>query len=450
MNLLVWTNHQRIGILGYDGPSGRFSFIYDDAWCASQARFALSPSLPLVHDAQLTADVHSAAVRQFFQNLLPEGQALDAAANVNKLSKSNLIGLLHALGRETAGALVLTLENAAPSSERMAPRHLPKEELSQRIRQRPHLPFSVWDNKVRLSIAGNQDKLAVYEKAGEWYLAESDNLASTVILKPEPLNTGMTGLTTNEYLCMRLAKVIGLPVPETRLEFIPEPVLAIHRFDRRHDAQDTELVHRIHCIDGCQALGLPVDFKYERPYGDARDVRDIRDGASIPRFFQLLQNQEIVFEPAKSISQFLQWIIYQVLIGNTDAHAKNISFFCENAGLSFAPWYDMVSVLAFSQHNLEDSLAMAIGDNFQPRTIRAFDWAQLAHENKLQPRYVAAELTRLATLCRKNIATVADDVRKQGGNTAMIDKVTHIVTSQSEQALHVAKEITRIKPRLFN
>ena len=61
-----------------------------------------------------------------------------------------------------------------------------EQELSQRIRERPALPFSVWDGKVRLSIPGYQDKVALFVRGEEWFLAEG-TLASTHILKPEPV-----------------------------------------------------------------------------------------------------------------------------------------------------------------------------------------------------------------------------------------------------------------------
>jgi len=41
-------------------------------------------------------------------------------------------------------------------------RPITPEELSERIRKRQETPFSVWDGRVRLSIAGYQDKIAVH------------------------------------------------------------------------------------------------------------------------------------------------------------------------------------------------------------------------------------------------------------------------------------------------
>ncbi len=62
-------------------------------------------------------------------------------------------------------------------------------ELAQRIAERAQVPFAVWDGRVRMSIAGYQDKLAVYKENDRLYLADGE-LASTHILKPEPWMNG--------------------------------------------------------------------------------------------------------------------------------------------------------------------------------------------------------------------------------------------------------------------
>ena len=45
---------------------------------------------------------------------------------------------------------------------------------------------------------------------------------------------------------------------------------SVDRFDR---AQDQAGIRRLHVNDGCQALGLAVAMKYERAYGDGRDLQ---------------------------------------------------------------------------------------------------------------------------------------------------------------------------------
>lgn len=451
MNLAVWMHRQRVGTLSYDGASSRFAFSYEPEWIASRGACALAPTLPLVAPEGQTPDQHSVVVRQFFQNLLPEGQALDDAARTHRVSKHSLIGLLRVLGRETAGALMFSLPDEDPHRGPPPARPLPEHELSERIRQRPEMPFSVWDGKVRLSIAGYQDKLGVFERTGQWFLVEDPSVASTLIIKPEPVARFMAGMTTNEFLCMRLAAALRLPVAKVQLKHVPEPILVVQRFDREVIAQPngTTAVRRLHCIDGCQALGLPVDFKYERPYGDTRDVRDIRDGASVKQFMTRLADKTFTPVPAAARTLFLRWVIFQVLIGNTDAHAKNISFFCQSAGLSVAPAYDLVCGLVYAGNNVQDQLAMAIGDNFDPVTIGAYDWAQLAHEAGLPARLVAQELARLARGCVQVLPELVVELEREGGDAVVLAAVRDVIERQVAEALRVAPAIQKVDAGLF-
>lgn len=451
MKLIVWAEGQRVALLSHDGATGRFAFRYEAEWLTRRNAFALGPTLPLSMTTDQDTDAHGVAVRQFFQNLLPEGKALEDAAIVNKVSRTSVMGLLHALGRETSGALSFTLSDEEPGRSALPPRLLGDAELSQRIRERPHMPFSIWDGKVRLSIAGYQDKLAVFEERGQWFLVEDPRLASTLIVKPEPVAGFMAGMTTNELLCMRLAAALKLPVANARLKHVPEPVLVVERFDRAVDTtQDgATLVRRIHCIDGCQALGLPVEFKYERPYGDGEHVRNLREGASLSRFMALLDDKMITQAPGVAKLQFLRWSIFQVLIGNTDAHAKNLSFFCADGGLEVAPAYDLVCALVYAVDNIQDSLAMAVGDNFDPTTIGAYDWAQLAHESNLPTRLVSGELRRLAQAALNALPGLVQRLENEGAERTTLSRVQEVIARQAAQALRCAPLVTKVNRELF-
>ena len=243
MHLNVFSNDRLVGDLSYNNRTNQFDFTYAPGWIAAHDALPLSPALPL-HTPDRSAAAHSAVVKTFFENLLPEGKALDEAALNYSISKSSVAGLLAVLGRETAGALRIVLPSAAPAElPKQTMRPLPLEELSSRIKERALIPFAIWDQKVRLSITGCQDKLAVYQDpAGQWFLVDAPNLASTHILKPEPGDPRLVGLTSNEFFCMRLAKAAGLNVAPVLLRHIPDPLLLITRFDRKV-SEDT--VHRL-------------------------------------------------------------------------------------------------------------------------------------------------------------------------------------------------------------
>jgi serine/threonine-protein kinase HipA len=443
--LEVRLDHDQVGWLLHDGATNRFAFEYAPQWLAGARSFPISPHLPLDAAPTQTAEAHSTQVRLFFENLLPEGEALDHAAQANGISRSNLVGLMIALGRETAGALSIALApeaagRADPNADDERLRPVSPAELSERIRNRAWQPFSVWDGKVRLSIAGYQDKIAIYERDGAWFLVEGTRLASTVIVKPAPARPQLASLPGNEYTCMQLAHRVGLSAAQTRLLHVPEPVLFVQRFDR---VERSGRVRRLHLLDGCQALGLAAAMKYERPYGDQRDVRDVRDGATYAKLFELLAHGA---RPAADRQALLQWAIFQVLIGNTDAHGKNVSFFFGIDGLRLAPAYDLVSMPALRDATLSNTYAMAIGDAFTEAELTPFEWAQFAQACGLPPKMVSVQLHRLCNRVLDALPALAPDALKAGVPVEMADAVVRTVQSNAQRQLRLASDIASVKP----
>ena len=442
MNIDILIDGRPVGMLTHDPLLNRFSFTYADEWLNREDRFALCPQIPLLPLETETPETHSAAVRQFFENLLPEGQALDDAASAHQVSKSNLLAMFMAVGRETAGAISIKTDqsNVADSL-----RPLPFSEISERIRHRPHQPFSVWDGKVRLSIAGFQDKIAAYSnKDGDWFLVEGPNYASTYILKPEPVSDLMRGMTTNEFFCMRLAASAKLSVASVDLLHVPEPVLVIKRFDREIIDHG---VKRLHIIDGCQALGLSVSYKYERPYGNNPDVKHIRDGASLPKLFDLINRASP--NPTDQRLRLLRWVIFQILIGNTDAHAKNLSFFSTKAGLVLSPAYDLVNGIAFQSETIDKTYAMAIGDAFSAAEISPYEWANFATECKLSLRLVSQELEKMAGLVLKVIEDVKQKALHDGAEPHHLSLVAETIKTECQRQLAIAPQVRGVSSALF-
>jgi serine/threonine-protein kinase HipA len=463
--LEVLLGNDLAGWLFHWPESNRFAFNYAPSWLAAPQPYPLSPGLPLHFPANLaielpeqSAEMHSASVRQFFENLLPEGRALDEAASANNLSKSNLIGLMLALGGETSGAIRMRLamelsERAAvPTRTPTLRRALLPTELSTRIRARPYQAFSVWDGKVRLSIAGFQDKIAVFKEGDDWFFVEGSELASTVILKPEPSNPALAGIASNEFFCMTLARAIGLPVAQVALHHVPERVLEVLRFDRRQQVQRPQhpqrpqQIQRLHVFDGCQALGISAMLKYERPYGDNEHVRHIRDGASLPRLFDLLESSK---SPAAQRLQLLRWVLFQVLIGNTDAHAKNLSFFCDANGFYLTPAYDLVCTLACGNAGITDAFAMAIGDAFQAHEFSCFEWAHFAFACQLRPALVAQEMKKMIAKIKAALAECCAGAQSAGADMAVVDEVCKVVQGMCERHERFVAQIAKVDQRLF-
>jgi len=174
-SLSLWADDRKVATLGYEPLNDRWSLDYEDAWVRFERAFPLSPALPLAPPAGGYA---VGAVKRFVENLLPEGRALDITATTYHVSKSNVFGLINALGTETTGAFRFWRTGEAPPIvAATAPREVTRDELNQRLSERDAIPLAVWDGKVRMSIAGVQDKLMVYldrplDDGGHLFLVE--------------------------------------------------------------------------------------------------------------------------------------------------------------------------------------------------------------------------------------------------------------------------------------
>lgn len=375
--LEVHLGKQPIGQVAIDGKEENYRFEYTDEW--QKEGYGISPHLPL------EGNIPSGAIKRFLENLLPEGKGLDDLSTFTYISKQNIFGLIQAMGFETSGALRFAREN-----EETAPlfRPISDEELSQRIDEIESRSIIIWDKKQRLSLAGVQEKLPVLLKNGEIGLADG-SLSSTHILKFQSRRN--EHIVVNEYFCMLLAKEVGLTVADVTLRsYGDHPVLVVERFDR---TVNDDNIDRLHIIDGCQMLDLPSSYKYERNFGSGRDVREIREGASFSKLFEAANICEV---PAIAKLRILDWALFNLIIGNADAHGKNLSFFIDKEGISVAPYYDLLSILM--HEGVDHELAMAYGDAFDADKVLGYPLRLFAEETRLNPKLVSQ---RLKALCLK-------------------------------------------------
>ena len=314
-------NHTEVGTLQEVG--GLWSFQYAAAWLGHPLGFALSPHLPLT-TAALLDGASRRPVQWYFDNLLPEeGQRVLLAGDAG-LDAADAFGLLAWYGAESAGSVTLQRPDAAPQTAEPL-RALPDDALEARIRQLPKAPLTHAAIK-RMSLAGAQHKLAVVLQQGALF-EPAGAMPSTHILKPDHPDEDYPHSVINEWFVMRLARRLGLDVPNVHRRYVPSPVYLIDRFDRIPDAQGWQ---RRHVIDACQLLGLDRSFKYSQGSMDS-----------------LAALANACRSPAVARSRLFGWLVFNVLVGNSDAHLKNLSFLVSHEGVQLAPFYDLLSVATY-------------------------------------------------------------------------------------------------------
>ncbi len=377
-SLLVWVESTHAATLSHS--EGMFELAYTPHWKARVGGYAFSPHLPL-HET-----TRGAAVRNFFSNLLPEGHALESLSRAHQVSKHDVFGMLKKVGRDCAGALVITEEGQTPDTPDHAYQAISMQELNRSIveARQEDVPLMFWKGKRRMSLAGVQNKLGVYLALDETIELPTDAAPTSHILKIGA--TRHPDMAANEYFCMQLARAVGLDVPDTLFRKLPEPVLLVQRYDRLWDVVVTGDLHRIHQIDGCQALNLSPEQKYEEPPYEYAPA-----GATAVDLVKLAHLCRI---PALAQTALLNWVLFNYLIGNSDAHAKNISFLVNplrrthqvnplnqthqkhelEVGMRVAPLYDLVCGTVYGYHDM----AQTIGGECNFAILERSHWTQFA------------------------------------------------------------------------
>ena len=379
---------QVIGNLSLDNTTNLLKLSYSPKW--QNEGFAISPYLSL--DNQHSPEV----AYNFLDNALPEGEARKLLAENLGVSEKNVYSQVRAIGNDLAGAVTF-LPPSEEGQNQPSFRILEEEELITRLDNKEELGLLIWDDKPRLSVAGVQDKLNVYiDEQGNIGFGDG-SLCSTHILKFEKRNC--PNLVLNEFFCMKLSSAIGLPTADVDYRQLgPHPSLIVKRFDRKYIA-DSNKVMRRHVIDGCQALNLPRDYKYERNLGDGRDVRD---GASLVKLFEFTEHMS---SPIESKQWLINWQLFNLMISNYDSHGKNVSLFFDRNNARFTPAYDLVNIAMLPQ--FKQVLAMAMGDEFEPNDIHAYQLADFAETCDLNKKLLSRLLTDLANKVIKQLSTGA-------------------------------------------
>lgn len=333
--LAVWLYGERVATI--DRKRGRPRLAYTEE---ALGRYDLgTPLLSLALPVGAQRYTQGVA-RPFLDGLLPEGEPRKSIARDLGLRADDTYGLIEALGRDCAGAVVIQpLEDPPPRTPTTTTaERLSLKELEALVKDLRSAPLGA-GGRVRVSLAGVQEKLLLTRMPDGSWGRPVDGTPSTHILKPEIAAYPHT--VENEALCMRIAKHLGLDVATVETtEITGRKLIVVERYDRAVRADGP--VERIHQEDFCQATGTPPGTKYEED-----------GGPSLRRVASILQS---VAAP-DSLERLAQAITLNVVLGNGDAHAKNLSLLHRaSGGLTLTPLYDLMCTL----HYGDDRLAMYV------------------------------------------------------------------------------------------
>lgn len=335
----------------------------------------------------------------YLKGLLPEGQALATLAARANLTVNDTFELLERYGRDIAGALVIARET--PTRARWGAEPYDEDSLADEVGSLEDHPLGTHDDS-ELSLAGIQNKLLLVRREDGGWARPLHGLPSTHILKAE--DRRFPQLARREADCLTLGRMVGLTSIEPIVTTIGEiPCLIVDRFDR---VVADGSVRRVHQEDLCQAVGLDPSLrggraKYQRSQGGGPGLADA--AALLDRYAR---------HPRAALRQLVRATVFTVVVGNADAHGKNLAFLHVAANaVELAPLYDVVPTLLWPQ--LTRELAMSINDKFSIDAITLADvvsegigWALARSDADDAARTCLDELAAAAST-----ADIADDLR---------------------------------------
>ncbi|WP_167767227.1 HipA domain-containing protein [Jannaschia formosa] len=366
---------------GEGGPS----LPYADGWRGLRGAFPISTLMPIS-----SKTFGPGVVLPWIANLLPESRQLEIVARAAGASQADPLAMLASVGRDTSGALSF----AERGRTRMATRPVPDAAALERIiEELPQKPFLVGDDGVSMSLAGVQTKIRVHVGDDGAISIPIEGAPSTWILKPDAAN--LPGGVYNEALCLRLAALLGLDAPEVRIGSAgARRYLLVRRYDRRRQG---DIWRRLHQEDMCQALGCLPTAKYERNE-TGRPGPAVRDIVGVMR----------VLDPLKGVLGIFDYVIFNAIACNTDAHAKNYSILISSSRARLAPIYDVMCEKVFP--NVTKKQAMSIATMWDGDYLKGRHWQREAALCGLGPGAILRRVRALCEAAQTHLPRAVDEV----------------------------------------
>ncbi|MDE2720035.1 type II toxin-antitoxin system HipA family toxin [Candidatus Palauibacter polyketidifaciens] len=418
----IWWDGRLVGRLRQPRPAA-LEFAYAEDWLRDDRAPALSASLP-----KRAEQYSRRECRPFFAGLLPEETQRDRVARSLGVSPLNDFALLDRLGGDVAGALQLLPPGESPTDleSGYSPQPLDDAALIEVLDRLPWRPLLAGEAGLRLSLAGAQSKLPVVTVDGR-IAPPAPGQPTTHILKPAIPDFPHT--TENEAFAMRLARSVGLDVASVEPRRVGDRTfLLVARYDRSTGTDGR--VRRVHQEDFCQALGIPPEAKYAGEGGPG-----LRDG------FGLLR--QVALRPAVDVLRLLDATIFNLIIGNADAHGKNFSLLYDAAGPRLAPLYDLVMTTEYPE--LSRALAMPIGGCARLAEMDSHRWKAFAQEMTLGLPLIRRRVAELGESVIRKAQDVAQELTVPGLDVEALSRFGDMVVGRAEQCMaSTAPEADRV------
>ena len=366
--LEVYLNGRKAGRLVDD--NGKMSFAYIREYLETDGREPISFSIPLRAEAFAHGEIEA-----FLSNLLPDDIIRTRIADILQIPRENTFALLKAIGGDCAGAVSFLSEGTSPeTSDKGEYRELSDKEAGRILDNLQKRPLDVGEEGFRISGAGAQDKLIACMKDGQ-VLLPLNGTPSTHIIKPAMPD--YPDSVENEWFAMRLADACRLSVAACDIAVIDgKRCYVCVRYDR--DSIDGK-VRRLHQEDFCQMLKVDPKRKYESVGGPG-----LKESFALLRALQL---------PASDTVEFLDRLLFNFIVGNGDAHAKNFSVLYRDGVPRLSPAYDIMSTAIYPE--VGKRMAMKVDGEYAFKWITRSKFLRMADKLRIHPHIVNSAMDKM-------------------------------------------------------
>lgn len=379
-----------------------YSFLYSESWLKDKEAFQLSLAMPLRKEK-----FGNKITLSFFENLLPEGEARDALEKSSEFEGT--YELLKNFGNDCAGAIIISAEEDSPFqlNNEDSKSIIKMNEIFKAIEEKRSVAEVIANHDPGyLSIAGAQDKFATIYEDGNFYLPKNGR-PTTHIVKVPIYRSGVKESVYNEYYCMRLARLVGFRIPGCEiLEHEKHPLFIIERYDRKV----AKHVKRIHQQDFCQAQGFVSEEKYEA-----------KGGPSLEDNYNLIKSNVSITKRSKALFEYLDWVCFNILIGNNDSHSKNISFLLVDGKIELAPFYDLLCTAIYPK--LKRDFSFKIGDRDDASRIGKNQFEMVDHQLGLKIGTMAGRALLMSEKLMKNKDDLASKIKGEFPNAKIVKRI---------------------------
>ncbi len=366
-------------------------------------------------------------IRPFLFGLLPDSYDVRRSLGLEYgVSPDNPFALLAHIGLDCPGAVQFCAESATEEVLHRSGSLIPisDSEIAARLARGRGNREARWEtNQERWSLGGQQAKFALRRENNAWYSC-AGSAATTHIFKPGIADLRLSAL--NEFVCLKLAKACDLAACDVAYEiFDDEPAIIATRYDRVRN--DNGEVIRLHQEDFCQVLGVLPGNKYAEEGGpSAKNIIAV-----------CKQTGQLA---AQNVSQFMDMLFFNYLLGAPDAHGKNYSLLLGVDSAYIAPLYDVASLLPYVERPGDIKLAMGVAGENRVGRLSAQRLEKFAETNQLGELGISGDglvnqLAKMAALVPRKLEAVLAESSYISGIDELGDRLLPRVTALCERSL---------------